>query len=73
MIILYKCDPEKNVPCKKRMCTIWNKCECTKDPKYAELDEDGSPIVAYARIEGKEKDEGKKIVILEQRRWPFDE
>ena len=63
MKILYKCDPKKNTPCKKKSCTIFNVCSCTANPEYAELDENGDPIVAYARIEGEDKDGGLKIRI----------
>lgn len=65
MIIMYECDREKNVPCTKRSCTIRKVCSCTKDPKYARLDENGDPIIAYARIEGKGRDGGKKIMIID--------
>ena len=47
MIKMYKCDPEKNKDCRKRMCQ--NRCRSTSNPEYAELDCDGNPIVSYLR------------------------
>jgi len=50
MIKMYKCDPEKNKDCRKRMCQ--NRCRSTSNPEYAELDSDGNPIVSYLRMDG---------------------
>ena len=63
MIILYECDPEKNTQCRKISCTIHKVCYCTRDPEYAKKDENGDPIVAYARTEGQDKDQGMRIRI----------
>ena len=50
MIVLYRCDPEKNKECRKRMCQ--KKCTRTKKPEYAVKDQDGEPIIEYLRREG---------------------
>ena len=56
MIVLYKCDPEKNKTCRKRMCYTnlkgWkNPCRATRNPDYAVLDEKGRPIIDWIRFE----------------------
>lgn len=55
MIILYKCDPEKNAQCRKGMCYLNTRCKhpCrnTKHPEYAQVAENGKPIVAYVRLD----------------------
>lgn len=43
--ILFKCDPQKNTECKKRSCG--DPCQCTSDPSFAALNEDGEPIVSW--------------------------
>ena len=67
MKVLYVCDVKKNKKCRKTGCmtcgTIQRVCELTTEPKYAKTDENGDPIIAYARIEGEELDGGKKIRI----------
>ena len=44
---IYKCDPEKHKKCPKTGCYIYRGgyCNGTKHPEYAELDEEGKPIV----------------------------
>lgn len=44
---IYKCDPEKYKKCPKTGCYIYRGgyCNGTKHPEYAELDEEGKPIV----------------------------
>ena len=55
MIVLYKCDPEKNTKCKKKLCLLYTKgrysCKSTKHPEYAVKDENGEPIVYCMRKE----------------------
>ena len=52
VILLYKCDPEKNTKCKKRLCQ-W-RCKMTKDPEFAVKDGQGEPVIAYMRREGRQ-------------------
>ena len=55
MLILYKCDPEKNTKCRKNMCYLNTRfkhsCRNTKYPEYAQVAENGKPIVAYVRLD----------------------
>ena len=54
MMVLYRCDAEKNTECKKRGCShnnkIW-KCRCTSNPDYAQKDENGQPIIAFIHFD----------------------
>ena len=54
--ILYKCDPEKNKDCVKRICytrrpKLRNPCRSTKNPEYAVLNDQGKPIINYVRLD----------------------
>ena len=53
MIILYKCDPDKNTECKKRGCyQKGGKCSRTKNPDMAVRDKKtGKPVIEYVRDE----------------------
>jgi len=53
MIILYKCDANKNKECKKRGCyQKGGPCSKTKNPGFAVKDEKtGAPIIEYVRDE----------------------
>ena len=45
-ITLYRCDPEKNQECRRRMCYLrGGKCEGTRKAECARLDSDGKPII----------------------------
>jgi hypothetical protein len=48
-VIWYRCDPEKNTQCRKMICKGFrgkkNGCFRTKHPEYAQMDENGEPIV----------------------------
>ncbi len=44
-IVIYKCDPSKNVTCKKTLCG--SECNGTSKREYAQLDENCKPIVVY--------------------------
>ena len=55
----YRCDPEKNTECRKRGCALVKKrgrtageCEATENPEFAQLNEDGKPIVAFVLMRG---------------------
>ena len=57
----YRCDPEKNTECKKRGCALVKKrgkisgeCAATSNPDFAELNEDGKPIVAFVVMRGED-------------------
>ena len=54
MIILYKCDADKNTECGKRGCyQKGGPCSKTKKPEFAVKDEKtGKPIIGYLRFEG---------------------
>lgn len=49
----YRCDPDKNKPCKKTMCFYLNshksfaRCKATENPEYAVRNVDGTPIVEF--------------------------
>lgn len=55
---LYLCDYKKNTACSRKICAhnvnrIGGPCWATKDPKFAELDQDGNPIqVVMIGIDG---------------------
>lgn len=63
-LIMYMCDPSKNTACSKRMCfenpERKDPCRSTRDPKYAVLDENGKPIVAYERYRASPQDGGEQ-------------
>ena len=49
--VLYLCDPEKNVQCKKTYCIYnpdakWRCCNMTSEKEYARLDLKGQPCIA---------------------------
>lgn len=51
-IVLYECDPEKNVQCEKTYCKFNRKakecvCDGTSNKEYARADAYGRPIVLY--------------------------
>ena len=57
----YRCDPGKNTECKKTGCALvkkkgkcTGKCEATSNPKFAQLNEDGNPIVAFVVMRGED-------------------
>ena len=54
MIILFKCDADKNTECRKRGCyKRGGKCRMTKNPDLAVKNEKtGQPIIGYMRFEG---------------------
>ena len=59
----YRCDPEKNTKCKKTGCALTRgkgkkagiyRCDATKDPECAMLNEEGRPIVAFVVMRGED-------------------
>lgn len=55
--VLYLCDPDKNTECAMSNCIhrarkedSWFTCDATFNPKYAQVDEDGKPIVSPTYI-----------------------
>jgi hypothetical protein len=59
-MILFRCNPNLNTKCSKTCCQTV--CFDTKHPEFAELDDDGNPIVSYIsedelpkEVEGNEK------------------
>ena len=57
----YRCDPEKNTECRKNGCALVKKrgkrpgeCAATSNPDFAELNENGRPIVAFVLMRGEE-------------------
>ena len=66
MIILYKCDPDKNTNCKKRICfarkpCMNNPCRGTRNVDYAVKDKTGKPIVIYLRYEDHDFADGSEV------------
>lgn len=53
MIILFKCDADKNTECRKRGCyQRGGECRLTKYPEKAVKDEKtGAPIIGYLRLD----------------------
>ena len=53
MIILYKCDADKNTECRKTSChKKGGPCNKTRNPEFAFKDEKtGKPIIEYVRDE----------------------
>ena len=53
--VFYRCDPEKNTECKKRLCSLTEHrafgCRCTSNPDYAVRDSKGEPITAYIHFD----------------------
>lgn len=50
--ILYACNPEKNVNCKKSSCkynesSFDRVCDSTTEIEYAKLDSKGNPIITF--------------------------
>ena len=69
-VIWYRCDPEKNVRCRKTICKGFcgrkNGCFRTKHPEYAQLDEKGEPIVdsvQYREVREMAKEEYEKCLV----------
>ena len=53
---LYLCDPDKNRDCTKRACkfnplSVHPRCEATRNPDFAVLNEKGDPVLAPALYE----------------------
>ena len=42
--VLFKCDPDKNTTCRKRSCREF--CNNTREPDYAQLNDEGIPIIS---------------------------
>ena len=53
MIVLFKCDTEKNTKCKKSCCyKRGGRCRLTKSEEFAVKDEKtGKPIIGYMRFD----------------------
>lgn len=58
-MIIYRCDPEKNTACRKLGCRDLypgeGRCSGTRDPKCAQLDGYGNPIVQAVTQEKTER------------------
>ena len=58
-ITYYQCDPEKNKECKKTGCALVKArgrkagdCKATVNPKYAVLNEEKRPVIAFVVMRG---------------------
>ena len=54
----YRCDPDRNTECRKRMCyrsgKKWATCKATRNPEYAVRDDNGAPIVEFVVTRGED-------------------
>lgn len=69
-VIWYRCDPEKNVRCRKTICKGYrgkkNGCTRTEHPEYAQMNENGEPIVdlvQYREVREMAKEEYEKCLV----------